>query len=40
MSTLAGEPLCRACGYTEIERFTPTPLEGVPLPLIRMGKAL
>jgi len=40
MSTLAGEPLYRACGYTEIERFTPAPVEGVELPLIRMGKAI
>ena len=40
MSTLAGEPLYRACGYTEIERFTPEPVPGVPLPLIRMGKPL
>jgi len=40
MSTLAGEPLYRACGYTEIEHFTPTPVDGVELPLIRMGKAL
>jgi GNAT superfamily N-acetyltransferase len=40
MSTLAGEPLYRACGYVELERVTLTPLPGVPLPLIRMGKAL
>ena len=40
MSTLAGEPLYRACGYTEIERVIPTPIGAVPVPLIRMGKAL
>jgi GNAT superfamily N-acetyltransferase len=40
MSTLAGEPLYRACGYTEIERIAPMPLAGVAVPLIRMGKRL
>ena len=39
-ATLAGEPLYRACGYTEIERFTADTPSGVPVPLIRMGKRL
>ena len=38
MATLAGEPLYRACGYHPIERIE-TPGE-VPVPMIRMGKAL
>jgi GNAT superfamily N-acetyltransferase len=39
-ATLSGEPLYRACGYSEIERFTtPTP-SGVAVPLIRMGKSI
>ena len=38
-ATLAGEPLYRACGYVEIERFTAA-AEGVEVPLIRMGKTL
>ena len=39
-ATLAGEPLYRACGYTDIERFTADTPSGVPVPLIRMGKRL
>ena len=39
-ATLAGEPLYRACGYREIERFTAPTAGGVDVPLIRMGKAL
>jgi GNAT superfamily N-acetyltransferase len=39
-ATLAGEPLYRACGYREIERFTQVTAGGVEVPLIRMGKAL
>jgi GNAT superfamily N-acetyltransferase len=39
-ATLAGEPLYRACGYHQIDRFTaPTP-QGVDVPLVRMGKRL
>ena len=38
-ATLAGEPLYRACGYLEIERFTAS-ADGVDIPLIRMGKTL
>ncbi len=39
-ATLAGEPLYRACGYNEIERFTADTPSGVSVPLIRMGKCL
>lgn len=39
-ATLAGEPLYRACGYEEIERFTSRTSTGVEVPLLRMGKAL
>lgn len=40
MATLAGEPLYRACGYKEIERVAAPPLDGVAVPLVRMGKYL
>lgn len=40
MATLAGEPLYRACGYTPIERFNTPPVNGISVPLIRMGKPL
>lgn len=39
-ATLAGEPLYRACGYEEIERFEAETSSGVRVPLIRMGKML
>jgi GNAT superfamily N-acetyltransferase len=39
VATLAGEPLYRACGYEEIERFADA-RGGAPVPLVRMGKAL
>lgn len=39
-ATLAGEPLYRACGYAEIERFEAPTSKGIRIPLIRMGKAL
>jgi GNAT superfamily N-acetyltransferase len=39
-ATLAGEPLYRACGYTEIARFEADTPSGVRVPLIRMGKTL
>jgi len=39
-ATLAGEPLYRACGYKEIERFTAPTSGGVDVPLLRMGKTL
>lgn len=40
MATLAGEPLYRACGYAPIEHVLSAPVEGVRVPLIRMGKSL
>ena len=40
MATLAGEPLYRACGYRPIEQILSAPIDGVSVPLIRMGKAL
>ena len=40
MATLAGEPLYRACGYEVIEPVRSAPVDGVSVPLIRMGKAL
>ena len=39
MATLAGEPLYAACGYREIER-TAADVDGVSVPLVRMGKPL
>lgn len=39
VATLAGEPLYRACGYREIERFEDD-RGGVPVPLLRMAKTL
>lgn len=40
MATLSGEPLYRACGYLPIERIESAPIDGVRVPLIRMGKRL
>jgi GNAT superfamily N-acetyltransferase len=40
MATLAGVPLYRRCGYTDIEAVEATTREGVIVPLIRMGKTL
>jgi GNAT superfamily N-acetyltransferase len=40
MATLAGEPLYRACGYLPIEPILSDPVDGVRVPLLRMGKAL
>jgi len=39
LDTLAGEPLYRACGYAPIEHLADD-RGGVPVPLVRMGKAL
>ena len=39
-ATLAGEPLYRARGYKEIERFAPPTKRGIPVPFILMGKAI
>jgi GNAT superfamily N-acetyltransferase len=40
MATLAGEPLYMACGYQPIERVQKMSEGGVPVPGVRMGKAL
>ena len=40
MATLSGEPLYRACGYTPIEYIESAAIDGVRVPLIRMGKPL
>jgi len=40
MATLAGEPLYLACGYEPIERVAKMSDGGVPVPGVRMGKAL
>jgi len=40
MATLAGEPLYRACGYTPIEYVQSRAIDGVSVPLIRMGKMI
>ncbi|MGD2133397.1 MAG: GNAT family N-acetyltransferase [Maricaulaceae bacterium] len=40
MATLAGEPLYRRYGYQEIERLMSDPIDGVRVPLVRMGKKL
>jgi GNAT superfamily N-acetyltransferase len=40
MGTLAGEPFYRACGYETIERVDSMADRGVPVPGVRMGKAL
>lgn len=40
MATLSGEPLYRACGYAPIESVLSKPIDGVRVPLIRMGKTL
>lgn len=39
VATLGGEPLYRACGYAEIDRFEDD-RGGAPVPLVRMVKAL
>lgn len=40
MATLPGEPLYRACGYAVIERLRSVPVNGITVPLVRMGKAI
>lgn len=40
MATLAGEKLYSACGYTPIEHVDAGPIDGVTVPMIRMGKRL
>jgi GNAT superfamily N-acetyltransferase len=39
-ATMAGVPLYRACGYSDIEAFETATPSGVRVPLIRMGKAI
>ncbi|MGI4799260.1 MAG: GNAT family N-acetyltransferase [Janthinobacterium lividum] len=39
-ATLAGIPLYRACGWTEIEPVLSDPIDGVRVPMVRMGKRL
>ena len=39
-ATLAGEPLYKACGYRQIERFAADTPHGVAVPLVRMGKPI
>ena len=39
-ATVAGVPLYRACGYTDIEAFESETPSGVKVPLIRMGKRI
>ena len=39
-ATLAGVPLYRACGWHEIEPFLSEPVDGLRVPLVRMGKSL
>jgi GNAT superfamily N-acetyltransferase len=39
MSTMAGEPLYRACGYEPVEHLMDD-RGGVPVPLLRMAKSL
>ncbi|MGD9741370.1 MAG: GNAT family N-acetyltransferase [Dongiaceae bacterium] len=39
VATMAGEPLYKACGYREIERFSDD-RGGIAVPLLRMGKPL
>jgi len=39
-ATLSGEPLYRACGYVEVERFLSPTSAGIDIPLVRMEKAL
>jgi GNAT superfamily N-acetyltransferase len=40
MATMAGVPLYRMCGYTDLEAVEAKTREGVIVPLVRMGKAL
>jgi len=40
VATMAGEPLYRACGYQEIERFAAGTAAGVGVPRVRMAKPI
>ena len=39
-ATMGGEPLYRACGYEQIERFEAPTRAGIDIPLVRMGKRI
>lgn len=40
MATLSGEPLYKACGYTQIERIIAASKDDVDVPGVRMGKSV
>lgn len=40
MGTLAGEPLYLRCGYEPLERTASAPVDGISVPLVRMGRVL
>lgn len=40
MGTMAGQPLYLRCGYEPLEHTVSAPVDGVSVPLVRMGKAL
>jgi GNAT superfamily N-acetyltransferase len=40
VATLAGEPLYKACGYLEIERYEVAMSGGLTLPVVRMAKGV
>ena len=40
MATMAGVPLYRACGYVDVEPVHSAEIDGVQVPLVRMGKTL
>jgi GNAT superfamily N-acetyltransferase len=40
VATLAGEPLYKACGYSEIERYEVAMIGGLTLPVVRMAKGV
>ncbi len=40
VATLAGEPLYKACGYLEIERYEVAMSGGLTLPVVRMAKCV
>ena len=40
MGTMAGQPLYLQCGYAPLEHTASAPVDGVSVPLVRMGKAL
>ena len=40
MATMAGVPLYEACGYRPVDGLTEADVDGVKVPLVRMGKVL